>query len=36
MFDEVIKWRNRKVFEQLWAKCLPYYEQKYRIIAYRL
>ena len=32
VYDRFREWRDAKVFEQLWAKCLHYYEQKYGII----
>jgi putative transposase len=32
VYDRFREWRDAKVFEQLWAKCLRYYEQKHGII----
>lgn len=32
VYDRFREWRDAKVFEQLWAKCLHYYEEKYGII----
>jgi transposase len=32
VYDRFRGWRNAKVFEQLLAKCLRYYEQKHGII----
>lgn len=32
VYDRFRAWRAAKVFEQLWAKCLHYYEQEHGII----
>ena len=32
VYDRFREWRDAEVFEQLWAKCLHYYEKKYGII----
>lgn len=32
VYDRFREWRDAQVFEQLWAKCLHYYEEKYGII----
>lgn len=32
VYDRFREWRNAQVFEQLRAKCLHYYEEKYGII----
>ena len=32
VYDRFREWRDAEVFEQLWAKCLRYYEEKYGII----
>ena len=32
VYDRFREWRDARVFEQLWAKCLHYYERKHGII----